>query len=166
MQTVILPGYSEKNKEWVSECANALTIEGIIRPVSWDHWQDPEAVFDAKEKGWLVARHARSEEINIVAKSIGTLIASFVIDAIPTQVKKVILLGIPLKDLTSEDKTRFLKGISLISPDQIICFQNDSDPHGNYNEVRDFLPDKFNLVKKVASTHEYPYYEDFNKFLL
>ena len=32
MQTLILPGYSASNKDWVDEVTKTLKVEGIIRP--------------------------------------------------------------------------------------------------------------------------------------
>lgn len=165
MQTVILPGFSPKNKTWLNECASNLGIDGIVRPVSWDHWLDPEQKFDAKEKGMLISRHSRGDSMNIIAKSIGTLVASYVVESIPAQIRRVILTGIPIKDLSALDKQQFIKGISFLGPEKLICFQNDLDPHGSFIEVRDFLPETIKLVQKPRTDHEYPYYEEFNEFL-
>lgn len=166
MQTLILPGYSEKNSLWLNECAASIDSEGVIRPVSWDHWKDKAEKFDPKEKGWLIARHSRGDKFNIIAKSIGTLVASYVAGEIPEQINKIILLGIPLNGLSSTDKKDLLEGLNSIPTENIICFQNEKDPHGSFIEVKNFLPDTINIIKKPTNDHEYFYFSDFNDFLL
>ncbi len=165
MQTIILPGGSVKNKEWLEACASELKAEGIVRPVSWDHWLDDKEKFDPKEKGILISRHTRGESVSIVAKSIGCLVASYVILAIPSQIEKVIFNGIPLNDINSEEKETITKALSSIKKENIIIFQNESDPHGTYSEVKKLLPSTMNVVPKPRSDHDYPYYSDFNTFL-
>ena len=49
MQTLILPGYSSKNKAWTDEVAKNLKVDGVIRPFYWAHWTDEEVKFDAYE---------------------------------------------------------------------------------------------------------------------
>lgn len=163
MQTIILPGFSGKNKEWSDEVANTLEVEGIIRPIHWDHWDDEKEKFDAKEKATVVARHARGEKINIVAKSIGTLVAAYIIQKIPDQIEKVVFCGIPVNDLDERDIDVIKKAISQIK-DKIVVYQNSNDPHGSYEQIKNFEID-FHLTEKPSYNHEYPYYEEFNNYL-
>lgn len=164
MQTIILPGFSIKNLKWVDEVANNLEIDGVIRPIHWDHWKDESEKFDVKEKAVVIARHARGEKINIIAKSIGTLIASLVIQKIPDQIEKIIFCGIPVSDLSENDLDIIKKAISL-TKERIVVFQNSNDPHGTYDQVKKFEVD-FNLIEKPSYNHDYPYFEEFNKFLV
>jgi predicted alpha/beta hydrolase family esterase len=164
MQTIILPGYDIKNKQWSDELANSLEVEGVIRPIHWDHWDDDTQKFDAKEKAIVISRHARGEKINIIAKSIGTLVASYIIQQIPDQIEKVIFCGIPVNDLEERDNDVIKKAVSQIK-DKIVVYQNSNDPHGSYEQIKNFEVD-FNLIEKPSYNHEYPYYEEFNKFLV
>jgi pimeloyl-ACP methyl ester carboxylesterase len=166
MQTVILPGYSPKNKEWADMVAETLTVEGQIRPVYWDHWLDAEQLFYPKEKATLIARHAKGDKINIVAHSIGTLVASYVVDAVPEQINKVILCGIPLHDISDEEKETIKNAVASLPKDKIVCYQNSLDSHGSFAEVKTFLPEGIKLVQKESSEHRYPYFEEFNQFLI
>lgn len=50
MQTLILPGYSSSNRDWVDEVAQNLKVDGIIRPFYWMHWTDESQKFDPQEK--------------------------------------------------------------------------------------------------------------------
>jgi len=56
MVTIILPGYSAHNKNWLEETAQTIGVQGNIRAVYWDHWTDPAKKFNPKEKGRLIVR--------------------------------------------------------------------------------------------------------------
>lgn len=161
MITLIFPGYTVKNKAWAEEVSKNLKIDGQIRPVFWDHWEDETQKFDPKEKATLAARHSKGDKVNIIAKSIGTLVASHVLREIPDQVEKIILCGIPLGDLNDQE----LKLISEMPTDNLIVFQNDKDPHGSSKKVKALFP-HFKIIEKESDNHDYPYYEDFQNFLL
>jgi len=176
MITFILPGYSLKNKEWLEKTSNELKIDGIIRPIFWDHWEDPEEKFNVIEKANLVIKIANRYEtnpheagatpgVNIIAKSVGSLVASYAIEKEFDQVNRVIFCGIPMNDLNDEEKATIKKVLVSISPEKIICFQNENDPHGSFAQVSEFLPVGIKLINKPRSDHEYPYYDEFQKFL-
>lgn len=160
MQTLILPGYSESNKEWVDETATNLKVEGTIRPFYWMHWTDENSKFDVQEKAELIAKHLRGEKANIVAKSIGTLVASLAIQMISDQINKVIFCGVPLKDI-SQEEIEIIKSVTKSLGDKIVIFQNINDPHGSFDNMKDF-----NNVKMTnRDDHNYPFFEEFNNFL-
>ena len=161
MITLILPGYSPKNKLWAETVANSLKIEGQIRPVFWDHWTDTSQKFVASEKAILAARHSKGDKINIIAKSIGTLVAAHLVSDIPNQINKIILCGIPLGDMNESD----IKLISSIQNKNLLVIQNNMDPHGSYEKVKELFPN-FKVIEKEASDHNYPYFEEFNNYLI
>lgn len=160
MQTLILPGYSKSNKEWVDETAKNLKVEGTIRPFYWMHWTDENSKFDVQEKAELIAKHLRGEKANIVAKSIGTLVASLAIQMISDQINKVIFCGVPLKDI-SQEEIETIKSVTKSLGDKITIFQNSNDPHGTFNEVKGLG----NVVMADRDDHNYPFFEEFNNFL-
>lgn len=164
--TFILPGGSVKNKEWLEETADKIMVDGSIRPIYWEHWEDVDAKFEKQEKADLIAKHTKGDPANIIAKSVGSLVAAFVIQKIPNQVNKVIICGIPLADINDSEKELVKKSLTSVPPENLIVFQNRNDPHGSFDEVRKLLPDSINVVSKDRSDHEYPYFEDFNKFLI
>jgi len=166
MQTVILPGHDSKNKEWADLVAVNLTVDGQIRPTFWDHWLDPTQLFYPKEKAMLITRHSKGDEINIVAHSVGTLVGAYIVSEIPNQINKVILCGIPLHDLSMEEKEDLKKAINLLPKEKLICYQNSNDKHASYTEVKEFLPEGVTLIEKQSEDHNYPYFEEFNKFLV
>ena len=94
MQTLILPGFSASNKEWVDDVAKNIDIAGIIRPFYWGHWTDETKNFNATEKAMLIAKHVKDEKLNIIAKSIGTLVSALTANLIPERINKIIFCGI------------------------------------------------------------------------
>lgn len=160
MVTFILPGYSLHNKEWGEEVAKNLKVEGEIRPVFWEHWSDPEYKFKPKEKADLLVRHTNGEAVNVVAKSIGTLVASYIINQIPDRINKVIFCGIPVNDIGPVN-AEFIKGEIKKLGDKAIVLQNEDDPHGSFDQVKDFG----NVHSKPRNDHDYPFYEEFNNYL-
>lgn len=160
MVTFVLPGYSSGNQQWAEDVAHKLKVDGDIRPIFWDHWRDEGAHFDPKEKARVLSHLAPNLFVNIVAKSVGTLVASYMIENIPEQVKKVIFCGIPVNDL-SEEEIELIKSTVKKLGDKLIIYQNESDPHGSFERVKDFGK----VILKPRSDHEYPYFEEFNEFL-
>lgn len=170
MVTFILPGYSPKNKDWALEVAKNLNPPAggnhQIRPIFWEHWTDPTKTFKPKEKADDVIDILLKDNANIIAKSVGTFVAAYVIAKIPNRVKKVILCGVPA--VTDEKLAVFKKAFENFPAESVICFQNTKDPWVTYEEVKEFMSKvnpKIRVIEKPHSDHHYPYYEDFNKFL-
>jgi len=166
MITFILPGYSPHNKEWAEEVANNLKLAGQIRPIFWDHWQDESQSFKPQEKADLIIRHLKGDSVNIIAKSVGTLVAALIAKEIPGQISKVILCGIPT---VSEERLKiFREAFSKFPSEKVTVFQNEKDPFASLEEVKAFMK-KVNPEIKVRamprSDHHYPYYEEFQLFL-
>lgn len=86
MQTLILPGYSASNKDWVDEVTKTLKVEGIIRPFYWMHWTDENSKFDVQEKAELIVKHIRGDKVNIIAKDEGLEVANILKSLIPDQI--------------------------------------------------------------------------------
>ena len=86
MQTLILPGFSASNKEWVDETAKSIKSDDIIRPFYWMHWTDENFKFDIQEKAELIIKHLRGEKASIFAKSEGLEIANLIKSQIPDQI--------------------------------------------------------------------------------
>jgi len=169
MVTIILPGYSVHNKEWLEETVKQIKSNGEIRPIYWGHWTDPDSKFDVEEKARLLDNVAGKRVVDIIAKSIGTLVASYIIQKSPVKIRKVIFNGIPLNDLDEDDKELMKAALKLISPENIICFQNEEDPHGDFSQAKNFLSDvnpEITIISKPRADHEYRYADEFRKFLL
>lgn len=166
MVTFVLPGYSARNKDWAKEVAKNLKTQGEIRPIYWDHWTDETKHFKPKEKARLLSDLAPNKFVNIIAKSVGTLVAAYMLKNIAPQVKKIILCGIP--SVSDERLGIFKEAFANVPPSSVVCFQNEKDPFATPAVVEKFMT-KVNPKIKVNSMprhdHHYPYFEEFNKFL-
>jgi len=167
MTTVLLPGYSSKNKGWAESIKSQLAPKLTIEIIYWNHWTqdpDPNWITQELEKIKTVIGTTR---VNILAKSIGTLIAMQILQLLPTQINKVILCGVPINDLNPGD-TDYYQALKSVAASNVLCIQNAADSHGNYEQVKDLLasinPD-FRIINKPRSDHEYPYPDDFKSFL-
>lgn len=166
MITFILPGYSAHNKDWAEEIAKKIKIEGEVRPVFWEHWDDPEKTFKPKKKAQDVIDVLLKDNANIIAKSVGTLVAAYIVQEIPARIGKVILCGIP--SISDKRKEIFKKAFSLFDGKKLAVFQNSKDPFASFEEVKKFVQEvnpKILVVEKPRSDHNYPYFEDFENFL-
>lgn len=166
MLTLILPGYSANNKLWAEEVAKNLKVGGIVRPLSWDHWEDETQTFKPKEKASLTIGLIAKGSANIIAKSVGTLVAAYIVEEIPEKIEKIILCGVPS---VSEERLKIFKeAFSTFPSEKIICFQNEGDPFVKPDELKKFMGQvnsKIKVISKSRRDHHYPYYVEFNRFL-
>ena len=169
MITIILPGYSKHNKEWAMQTAEKLTVEGEVWPILWEHWRDFNITFSPAEKTESILTIIRNNKVNIIAKSIGTLVAMHLIQKIPEQIGKVILCGLPLTDIDAERKKIYQEALIDFPPERLFCIQNEGDPHGSFSQAVAFLraiSPAINIIGKPQGDHEYFYIDEFQKFLL
>jgi hypothetical protein len=171
MNILILPGFSIKNRIWLEETDKYLSREHLCISHEWKHWQTGNNGDFSIEKEIPIIKkqiHAFSE-VCIVAKSIGSYVASFLLKDSHITFPKIIFCGLPLTDLNQLDQGQFKNNLSGINIDTFVCFQNSKDPHGGYDEARVFLTEinmRFKVVMKDGDTHDYPYYEEFKEFLV
>lgn len=172
METIILPGYSLRNKEWAESIGERLKLKtnNTLRDKSetiihhWKHWT--EGSMSVKYEVEKILEEAGADDLNIIAKSVGTMIAMHLLAEIPKQIQKVILCGIP--SVGEERRSLFKKVLAGFPAKKIIVFQNEKDPLGSYEEVKKFMAKvnpKIKVIKMPRSDHHYPYPEEFRKFL-
>ena len=163
MNTIIFPGFSQKNKIWADEMAIGLTATVI----NWTHWQTGNAGTD-----WIDEEIQRAivlignSQINILAKSIGTAVAMGVIKHNPNLVNNVILCGIPTNDFNPGDEA-YYEPLKSFPVDKVLCIQNENDNHGSFDKAQIFLQGlnpSIKVLSKHRSDHEYPYLQDFINF--
>lgn len=168
MNTVIFPGYSLKNKSWAEEIQKELAPFFTTSVVNWKHWKSGKS-----ESGWIekeakkLIESVGEKQVNIIAKSIGTTVAMVILKSNPESIGKLILCGVPILDFHPDDKN-YYKPLKNYQPEKFLCFQNDADNHGSYNEVNEFLHSlnqKLKIISKPRSDHEYPYAKEFIDFL-
>ncbi len=170
MKTIILSGYSLRNRDWgidVAQEMNSVKDADLhVLVHEWLHWGG-EIEFSIGAEVERVLQEIGNEEFNIIAKSVGTLVLAKLLSGGTSKVNKIVLCGIPINDISDDEKKEYVS-YAKISPKKIICFQNANDPHGNFEQVKKFLITidlKFKIIEKPSETHEYPYTEKFVEFL-
>ncbi len=172
MKTLIFPGFSLKNKDWAYEMKKDLNPNFPSEVVEWEHWTSGNTDF-ANWTEWLeketpkVLMEIGDEQINVLAKSIGTLVAMNILKTKPNQINKLFICGIPLNDIEKDDKLSY-KVLKDFPREKIVCIQNENDNHGSFNEAKKFL-DSINpnikIISKPRNDHDYPYPKEFINFL-
>lgn len=167
MKTIILPGQSLKNKIWAEETAAQMGLSDYTI-IEWEHWKDgSDRPLDENvetEKGFQAIGQ---DQVHILAKSIGTYITMKLLQKIPSQIEKIIFCGIPLHAFTNNESEIFA-GLSQFRPKQILVIQNENDPLGSFQEIKDFIGKinaEISVISKPRADHHYPIPEDFKNFL-
>lgn len=168
MKTYILPGFSETNKDWVDKTVADLLPLIPARGVYWPHWKTGRA-----EAGWIeeevqkIIADSKGEKINIIAKSVGTLVVMTLLKIKPNMLNKIILCGIPYDSFSLTDRELF-DVLKNFSENDVLCIQNESDTFGSYKKVKEFINffnPKISVISKPYSGHDYFYQENFIEFL-
>jgi pimeloyl-ACP methyl ester carboxylesterase len=170
MKIIILPGFSPHNKDWGEEIKQKLDLGHKIILHQWQHWLTGNSDdFVIENELRAVLEEINKGEVDLIAKSVGTYMAMRVLKTIPSQILKIILCGIPLppKDMEETEKSEF-QALNLIGSDKVLCFQNVADPLANFRKVNELIENinpEIKVVVKERNDHEYPYFDDFRKFL-
>jgi pimeloyl-ACP methyl ester carboxylesterase len=173
MKTIVLPGYSLHNKDWALEIKKSLSFRQSVLVHEWQHWQLGGTLHPKYEIGKILKeialRRARGkgEKVNVIAKSVGTMICMHLLAEIPDQINKIILCGIP--SVSEERKKLFTASLSSFSEKDVVVFQNTKDPLASFEEVKDFMKDvnpKIKVIEKERLDHNYPYFAEFSEFIL
>lgn len=108
----------------------------------------------------------QGDSTNLVAKSVGSLVAAYTVEAIPQRIGKVILCGIP--SVSVQRLKIFQEAFKNFPAEKVVVFQNTKDPLATFVEVRNFMKKvnpKIKVIEKPLHSHDYPYFEDFRKYL-
>lgn len=172
MKILIFPGFSLKNKDWAYEMKKALDPKLQTEVVEWEHWSSGNTDF-ANWNEWLEKETPRvlsqigKEQFNILAKSIGTLVAMDILKMKPNLINKLFICGIPLNDIEENDKGSY-KMLKNFPQEKVICVQNENDNHGSFSETKEFLCSinpNIKIISKSRDDHDYPYPKEFINFL-
>lgn len=85
IKTIILPGYSPKNKEWADEISEKLNLGHEIIVHNWKHWKDGGSLSIKYELG-KIKEELGDEKFNIIGKSVGARITIRVVSELRKQV--------------------------------------------------------------------------------
>lgn len=170
-KVIILPGFSPHNMQWAQSAARYLEGSFKVEIIEWKHWATGnvddfslEAEIDK-----VLGEISSNEIINLLAKSIGTLVAVHTIEQAREKIGKVILCGIPLLDFKGEARSteQYKLALKEFPVENLLCFQNQFDPHGSFEDVRKLFNEinPLILVKNIErSDHDYPFYKEFKEF--
>ncbi len=165
MKTIILPGYSPKNKEWAEDTADELELGHAIIVHNWEHWVTGGNMSVKKELE-RIKKELAGEKFNILGKSVGARMTVRVVNEMKESVNKVILCGIA--SISADSKKAYSKALVDFASTKVICFQNTKDRFVPYSKVEKFIHSinpKIKVVEKPRSDHHYPFTADFQKFL-
>ncbi|HBC72991.1 MAG: hypothetical protein UX91_C0006G0183 [Candidatus Amesbacteria bacterium GW2011_GWB1_47_19] len=167
MNTLILPGFSPQNQSWAESVRTQLHLSGES-VVSWHHWTSgrPEPDWVERETSEIIDRIVM-EQVSLLAKSIGTLIAMRVIKAKPDLIHKVLLCGIPVNDFRPGNAAEY-EILKQFSVNKCLCLQNRDDPHGSFDQAETLIHavnPHIPVLSRPGQDHEYPYFDDFRSFL-
>ena len=166
MKTIILPGYSIHNKDWANEVADNLMPNIVTTVHEWEHWS--RGTFSLQKETIAILEEIGNDNINIIAKSVGTRVTMNLIPKIINKLNKVILCGIPTKFESEPTQTLYRDNLRKLGSKNVICFQNSGDPFSPFVTIKNFIngvDPKITVIGKPRNDHEYPYFEDFKAFL-
>lgn len=162
MKTLVLPGGSFGNKKWA---------EGLDVPNkevwNWSHWETGIDVnVDVDQEAEKIYEKYKGQNINILAKSIGSLVLMKLFK-LGLKPNKYILCGVPLKVIKEMKAEYDYEVVSEYVPEIVV--QNTQDPLGSFTEISEFIHNinpNITVISKEADNHSYPYPDEFNKFLI
>jgi len=165
LKTIILPGYSPRNKKWADDISKEIKLEDIIIVHNWKHWQEGGSM-SVKNEMEKIKEELGAEKFNIIGKSVGARMTIRIVTKMKDKVNKVILCGIA--GISETSQKAYTIALSDFPSEKIICFQNTKDPFVPYSEVEKFIHainSRIKVIEKPRSDHHYPYSADFQKFL-
>lgn len=167
METLIIPGYSLKNKDWAESLKNSFDPIYPTKINYYPHWQVPEV-----DKNWLnkevekIVKGFSNQKINILAKSVGSIIAMKVLALNPDMFNKIILCGIPFEDFLPGDN-KLYEALKSLPIERILIVQNENDNHGSFLKVENLIHQinpEIKVISMPRDDHEYPYPNEFLSF--
>lgn len=166
MTTLFLPGYSLQNKQWLEETVAQLP-QISFTPIHWAHWQTGESDISSfnfpQEVSRLVSQ--ATGPVNILAKSIGTVVSAKAINSHQLSIHKVVFCGLPFKNVV-DTQNEIITMLANFDPQNILFIQNTQDPAGPASELIKWLPKQYQLITPESDLHHYPYPQLFSQFLL
>lgn len=165
MKTIILPGYSKRNKQWAEDVAQKMRLGHEIVVHNWRHWSEDKSL-SFKYEIEKILKKVGSEKFNIISKSVGTRVALRLMAEVPERINKAVLTGLAS---TGNDMRKLLeKALPDFPIEMLLVIQNENDPYADYDGVEKLIHSikpEVNVVKKESDQHHYPYPDEFERFL-
>lgn len=166
MKTIILPGYSKRNKKWAESMAQKMGLGHEIVVHNWRHWSEDKSL-SFKYEIEKILKKVGSEKFNIISKSVGTRVALRLMAEVPERISKAVLTGFAS---TGSDMRKLTeKALPDFPTEKLLVIQNEDDPYADYDSVEKLIQSikpETEVVRKESDKHHYPYPDEFEKFLM
>ncbi len=139
---VYLPGFSTKNLDEGEHIKSKLETDGYkVYFHKWSHWEkgnesspwNPENEINRALDS--IAKF-NPKEIIFIGKSMGSFVAVNLVKQRINSAKLLVMLGIPVNDLSSEEKATYGTILSKVTI-PVYLIQNKNDPHGNSEQAKE-----------------------------
>lgn len=166
MKLVIAPGNSARHKEWAEKLRDYfLDTYDEVYVHYYRHWERNEPEADVEYEITALQEKVGDESVDVIAKSIGTVILSFAIHQGAIKPHISLLLGVPFKILSERnyDLPNLLSNYNTIS-----VVQNSSDPMGSFADVREYFSDlaHIKVYEHEGDTHDYLDFQQMKDILI
>jgi len=167
MNALLLPGNSPRHAEWVEHLKTAITPEfDTVKTQHYHHWKTGEEWADVEYELTMARENTVAlEPYVIIAKSIGTVIATRGVAEDVLDPTKIILLGIPINGGAKIELIKeWLTEIAI----PIVIIQNMDDPLGSFADVKaafDGIGEHVSFVELPGETHDYVDFEAITRFI-
>lgn len=159
MKAMILGGNSPRHKQWIREVAGALepAFEEVLVH-DYASWADGSTTDVPSEIEAIKQATAQWDKFVIVAKSIGTVVATFGVASGELKADACVFMGVPLSVVKAEFANGF--GLALERLPCVEFIQNEFDPYGSAAELEGYVklhdPQAYTLTTvEHNDTHKY-----------
>lgn len=157
LNAYLLPGNSPRHREWVETFKQAIAPQfETVKTQHYQHWETGESHAAVSEEINIAAHNTKNlSPYILIAKSIGTVIATQAVAQSILSPEKIILLGIPLRGAI--DRRTFVASLKTI-PCPVTIIQNTADPFGSFEEIYSTLSGlgaHITFVEFPGKTHDY-----------
>lgn len=159
MKIVVLGGNNPRHHDWIRELGTTLQAAGhTVILHDYEHWQTGAPLADIDHEIEHLHTLLKTEtDYLLIAKSIGTVIATLGVARNRFAPAKCLLLGVPFTGIAGETP-EFLPGLATLP--RTLFIQNEFDPYGSAEGLDMLLtrshPSVFDLVVvENNTTHDY-----------
>lgn len=159
MNLLLLPGNGKRSLEWIPSVEQALapSFEQTV-VVTYRHWETGKSEIDLEREAARLSEKAKIlEPYAVFAKSAGSMVTAVAIANEQLQPKWCLFAGLPLVMINDHQlaANEWLSKATM----PIIVVQNDADPYGSFQDVRDYLSrskqSNITVVEAPGNSHDY-----------
>lgn len=157
MNVLILGGMSKRHQEWIRDVAEVLRPHcEEVRLLDYEHWHNSGREMDIEREITRAAQLVTGlTDYILVAKSIGTAIATLATARRLIAPRRCIFLGFPLKVV--RELPEMDMALRQLPPTTFL--HNENDPLGSAKEVTSYLqsnsPVQYDIQTLPGGTHDY-----------